>query len=268
MLDPWSLGHKALKKRAYLALIERQNINRATRLLFTSRAERDLASLAAGPLPVAEVIALGADSLPASRTRLKSDFFLRHPDLIGRQLLIFMGRIHQKKRPEVALEALARIANNWPRTTLLFVGSGDEAYMRRLYDLADGWNLGSRVRFLGQQYGVEKWQALAASDIFVLPSKQENFAIAAAEALKAGVPAILSRHINISAEVAEAGAGMVIEERDLCINLSNALVSMLTDPPRLADMARRAALWASAAYDWDVCGTRTFSLYETILKRC
>jgi glycosyltransferase involved in cell wall biosynthesis len=57
--------------------------------------------------------------------------------------------------------------------------------------------------------GELKWGALRASEIFVLPSHQENFGIVVAEALACGLPALISNKVNIWREVQSNGAGIV-----------------------------------------------------------
>jgi glycosyltransferase involved in cell wall biosynthesis len=54
-----------------------------------------------------------------------------------------------------------------------------------------------------------KWGAFYASDAFVLPSHQENFGIAVAEALGCGLPVLISDKVNIWREVQSDGAGLV-----------------------------------------------------------
>jgi glycosyltransferase involved in cell wall biosynthesis len=57
--------------------------------------------------------------------------------------------------------------------------------------------------------GVEKWAALHAAEVFALPSHQENFGIAVAEALACRVPVLISRAVNIWREIDGATAGLV-----------------------------------------------------------
>jgi glycosyltransferase involved in cell wall biosynthesis len=60
--------------------------------------------------------------------------------------------------------------------------------------------------------GTLKWGALAASEVFVLPSHQENFGIVIAEALSTNLPVILSSKVNIWREVANYWAGLVCDD--------------------------------------------------------
>ena len=54
-----------------------------------------------------------------------------------------------------------------------------------------------------------KWSALAAAEVFALPSHQENFGIAVAESLACGVPVLISQEVNIWREIDAANAGLV-----------------------------------------------------------
>jgi glycosyltransferase involved in cell wall biosynthesis len=57
--------------------------------------------------------------------------------------------------------------------------------------------------------GASKWGALAAAEVFVLPSHQENFGIAVAEALACGTPVLISNKVNIWREIEQENAGFV-----------------------------------------------------------
>jgi glycosyltransferase involved in cell wall biosynthesis len=67
---------------------------------------------------------------------------------------------------------------------------------------------GLPVTFAGPLYGEEKWGALAAAEVFALPSHQENFGIAVAEALASELPVLLSDKVNIWREIVADGAGL------------------------------------------------------------
>ncbi len=69
--------------------------------------------------------------------------------------------------------------------------------------------IADRITWAGMVSGDLKWGALLSSEIFVLPSHQENFGIAVAEALACGVPVLISDKVNIWNEVKVDGAGLV-----------------------------------------------------------
>lgn len=85
----------------------------------------------------------------------------------------------------------------------------------------------------GPVRGEEKWSVFSAADVFVLPSHQENFGLSAAEAMACGVPIVTSDAVGIAEDIAEAGAGLVVERTSE--SFSRAIISLLRD----ADMRRR-----------------------------
>ena len=72
--------------------------------------------------------------------------------------------------------------------------------------------LAPRITWTGMVSGAMKWGALRSAEVFVLPSHQENFAIAVAEALATGAPALISNKVNIWREVESDGAGLAADD--------------------------------------------------------
>lgn len=209
------------------------------------------------------VIALGADRPPAPPETLRAEFLATHPDLAPRRRAIFLGRLHGKKRPEAALRAMATLRQTHPDACLLFAGSGEaEADLRRM---TEELGLAEHVRFLGFLSGREKWQALAAAEAFVLPSQQENFAIALAEALHAGTPALLTRKVNIWREVTEAGAGWALDEDTLETSIATHLAALFDTPEKQTTASEAARTLAGRAFDWEISGRATHALYDEVL---
>lgn len=118
-----------------------------------------------------------------------------------------------KKSPELLLEAFA----GWRRSSaaalpsfLVFAGpSESESYLRKLKADVKRLGLSESVVFTGAVYGDAKWSALADADIFVLPSQNENFGNAAAEAIACGTPVVVTDRCGI-APLVEGRAGLVI----------------------------------------------------------
>lgn len=265
MLDPYSFGQKKLKKRTYLAAIERKTISAASRILFTADDERRLAEQTFGDIPHAAVVPLGADPLPTQKSALASKFCALHPDLKGKRLLLFMGRMHPKKRPHLLLDVVASLRSEVPDAVLVFAGGGDASYVSQIKARSQELDLANHVRFLGHLSGDAKHAALAVADLFLLPSHQENFAIALAEALHAGVPAVITKNINIWREVVEANAGVAVDDNQIVENLTIASRTLLLDAEKRAEMSENAVRLASRAFTWDATCRQTLKLYEDIL---
>jgi len=86
------------------------------------------------------------------------------------------------------------LLRSWPRIQILLAGPDDGTEQARLYGLATELGVSDRVHFLGGIYSTERISFLAGLDVFVLPSLDENYANAVAEALAAGTPVVASRH--------------------------------------------------------------------------
>jgi glycosyltransferase involved in cell wall biosynthesis len=207
MLDPWfrrAYPWRHLRKAVYWRLIEQRVIRDAAAVIFTCEEERRLGRETFQPwLARQEVILPLGTTAPAQDAGASRDLFLaRHPELRQQRLLLFLGRLHDKKGPDLLLEAFRRVA---PPLHLVMAGPcADSRYLAQLQRLANGLP----VTFTGPLYGEEKWGALAAAEAFILPSHQENLGMAVAEALAVGVPVLISKKVNIWREITEAGAGL------------------------------------------------------------
>jgi glycosyltransferase involved in cell wall biosynthesis len=207
MLDPWFRAASPLRharKALYWRAMEHRVARDAAAVIFTSDREKRLGRETFRPwMPKREVvIPLGTTAPPAAADELRARFFARFPALRGERILLFLGRLHAKKGCDLLIEALRRVA---PPLHLVFAGpSPDESFAERLRRMAEGLP----ITFAGPLYGEEKWGALAAAEVFALPSHQENFGIAVAEALASGLPVLLSDKVNIWREIVADGAGL------------------------------------------------------------
>jgi glycosyltransferase involved in cell wall biosynthesis len=96
--------------------------------------------------------------------------------------------------------------------------------------------------------GDAKWGAFYACEAFVLPSHQENFGVAVAEALACGRPVLLSDKVNIAAEIACDGAGIM--EVDTAAGVERLLARWINLPAEeRAAMSKRARECFRARYD-------------------
>ncbi len=266
MLDPYSLGIKSLKKRVYLKMVESCTIRGAAGVLFTADEERDLAVSQIGHVPHPGVVGLGADMPKASDEMLQVRFQSTHPELADKKLIVFLGRLHPKKRPDVVIRAMRGVRAKIPDVALLVVGDGQRDYVDGLKQLSESLGLRECVYFLGLLTGEEKWAVLASSRVFALPSLQENFAIAVAEALQLRVPVLITDKINIWREIVEADAGMLLREAFLEDDLANHAVALLSDPHNCSDMGRKARALAFRAYTWPASAQKLSVYYDAILE--
>ena len=213
MLDPWfktTYPLKHLKKSLYWPWAEYRVLRDARAVLFTSEEERLLARRSFRLYSAREeVVAYGAKEPPANLTELRQVFYAAHPHLIGKRLVLFLSRVHEKKGCDLLVHAFAAVAGADPRLHLVVAGPDQTGLVPRLKSLAGELCIAERITWPGMLRDDMKWGAFSSADAFILPSHQENFGIAVAEALGCGLPVLISDKVNIWREVAAHGAGFV-----------------------------------------------------------
>lgn len=249
---------RSLLKRLSIALIEGPMLRRAAAVHFTSEAER-IEAAELGIAMHAIVLPLGIEPFePAATSVLAATF----PQLVDRQLALFMSRLDRKKNIEELLRAFASIQNEVADCWLVIAGSGEDRYAASLRALADQLGLQERIVWTGFVSGAPKAALLAAADVFVLPSFSENFGIAAAEALMAGLPCVLGRGVALTVDVEVAGAGIGVAPD--AGSIARALKTVLSDAGLRARMRLSARTLAERKYSLPSMGKALSALYQRV----
>jgi glycosyltransferase involved in cell wall biosynthesis len=115
---------------------------------------------------------------------------------------------------------------------------------------------------VGYVDGDAKRSVLEQSDCFVLPSAHENFGLAVAEALAAGLPAIVTPGVALARDVNGAGAGLVAEAT--ASDLASAIRWAAGHPAALIEMGERAWQLAHRDLSWDRTCERLVALYREL----
>ncbi len=216
MLDPWFRRRypaKHLKKQAFWWLGQYRVLRDADRVIFTTEAERDLAPETFTPHQWRDaVVPLGTNRPEGDPEAQRAAFFGALPALRGRRFLLFLSRIHPKKGCDLLLRAFCQVAPAHPELDLVMAGPDPDGLRPGLEAIASEAGLAGRVHWPGMLQGDAKWGAFRAAEAFVLPSHQENFGIAIAEAIACGLPVLISDKINIWHYITEDGTGFVEED--------------------------------------------------------
>ncbi len=264
-LTPWALQQSPVKKKLYTTLIERQNLSQAAAIHCTTPQEaEDLRNF--GITTPTITLPLGVET-PTSIVAAKSELhhFYNIPD--NQLIILFLSRLHPKKRPDLLINTFNYIAaqNSTQNLNchLIMAGSGDPHYVDHLKQLVAQRNLTHQVTFTGFVIGHLKNTILQGSDIFALPSHSENFGIAVAEAMAAGLPVIVTPGVQIASEIKANNAGIVINnETELVI----AINQLIGSPKMRSHLSQNAIKLAKNKYNWSQITSQLISAYEDVLR--
>lgn len=267
MLDPWSLSQSKWIKRALLLWRVKSNLQHAAGIHYTAVAERDgAASLRLKPVSIVEPN--GVELEAYQRLPERGSFRVRFDIAADRPIVLFLSRIHPKKGIDLLIPAFARVAAAYAPETgpvLALVGPEHPGYRATVEALIAQHGVGDRVIWTGMLQGVDKVQAYVDSDIFVLPSYQENFGIVVAEAMAAGLPVIISDKVNLDRDVLTAGAGAVVPTQ--VEPLATAIRDWLGDPGRRSAAGEAGRRYAFDRFSWDTIANRWAGHYAELIER-
>ena len=249
MLAKEALEYSRIRKRLFWHLLQRRAYSGAAAWHATS--EQEAAEIRAfGIIAPIAVIPNGID-LP--------DVLADHAEARPRRRLLFLSRIHPKKGLPVLLEAWSQIAAERPDWDLVIAGA-DEGGHRADLETRVATDAIPNVTFTGPLYGKAKTALLKDTDLFVLPTRNENFGIAVAEALAAGIPAVVTTGAPWS--------GLVTERCGWWIDQGVApLTAALREATALPAQQRRAMGllgrdWMTRDFGWDRIGQQMCAVYK------
>jgi glycosyltransferase involved in cell wall biosynthesis len=253
MLDRWGLKHRRrFVKRASIRFVEGPLLRRAARVHFVSEHEHAQATelgLRMRPL----LLPLGLDL--ESVTRAASDS-------TARSTVLYLSRIDRMKGIDALLEAFALVVRRRPDARLVIAGDGPGDLVRSLEQRATALGLNEYVRWPGFVQGAEKAALLKAADVFVLPSRSENFGVAVAEAMAAGLPVIVTDGIGMSGLVARSASGIVTNGSAQA--LAAAIEQLLADPALRARMGTAGRGAVDEHLSLDAFGGHLEALYRSL----
>lgn len=214
MLDPWFNKRyplKWIKKTIYWWFTEHCLLERADAVIYTAREEAHLARHSFWPAaPKGYIASLGVED---PKVHLCPDLFYEaYPKLKNKRILLFLGRMHEKKGTDILIKAwLENSISKDPHQILVLVGPCQERKLQKILNNYTYENAQTNLYWLGMLQGCMKWAALSAASGFVLPSYQENFGIAVVEAMASSLPVFITKAINIWKEVDTYNAGFICD---------------------------------------------------------
>ncbi|WP_138499682.1 hormogonium polysaccharide biosynthesis glycosyltransferase HpsP [Nostoc sp. PA-18-2419] len=263
-LDPADLRKKKQLKQLYMAIIERQNLAGAAAIHFTSEQEAKISERFGVSTPDL-VIPLGVKEQEVSKVK-KGDIVHQQFNIpVDMPLLLFMSRIDPKKGLNLLIPALEKLLAVGCQFHFVLAGTNpqDPDYEQKIISQIKNSPLRSHTTITGFVTGELKASLLQAADLFVLPSYYENFGIAVAEAMLAGIPVVISDQVHICEQIRDSQSGWVgTTEVEALLDL---LQAALGNPAERQRRGLNAHKYAYINFSWDAIAKQTIQAYQEIL---
>lgn len=247
-----STEHERGGARAHPAIveIERQGLTAADRVIAVSYRTRRLVIERYGIAPdKIDVVHNAADHHP-----------WQSPDEPRLERVVsFIGRITWQKGPSHFIEAAHKIARQFPDVRFVMAGDGDRLPMMKALAAARG--IADLMQFPGFLDAAGVQALLARTTVYAMPSLSEPFGIGALEAIRSGVPVVLSNACGVS-EVVRHATQVVAGDS---IGLAEAIAHLLMHPKVL----RRQTVLAqqeAAAWSWRHAAQAVHAAYQVVFQ--
>lgn len=257
-LDAWALRKSPWRKRLATWIYEGQNLHAADCLHATSQKEvRDFRDFGLRN-PIA-LINNGVSSSWVNSVGDAAAFRSRFDLPPDRRIILFISRIARKKGLPMLLEAMHQLRHRLAEWLLVIAGVDEEGHEAEVAARAQELGLTERLKFIGPIFGQPKRDAMAAAELFVLPSHSEGAPMIVLEALAAEVP-VLTTHVAPWEELVRHDCGWWVEPS--VAGLVVALEAVATLPAeRWPLMRRRAKELVARNYAWSEIASQTLQLY-------
>ena len=175
------------------------------------------------------------------------------------KVVTFLGRITFQKGPEYFIEAAAKVLKRWDNVRFVMAGSGD--MMNRSIRQVARLGISDRFHFTGFLRGKEVQEMFALSDVYVMPSVSEPFGISPLEAMRTGVPSVISKQSG-AAEVLKYAFKVDFWDVDAMADEIYALLKY----PALANFASKYGFDEVNTLKWNNAALKIKNVYESVIK--
>ena len=234
MLAPFIRRVSARKKWIYNRLIADQIIRNAAVIIYTAEGERRETAELHFPTP-SVVIPTGVDIRQFAILPARGRFRARFLGGDTGPLVLFLARLHAKKGLDILIQAMVSVIAKFPEARLAIVGPHDP---KSLHEKVLQWikeaGIEAQTVVPGAADPQMRVEAFADSDLYVLPSFEENFGLSVFEAMSSGLPVVVSDTLNYAAEIAASGAGLSVPRS--AESFADGMIALLSDPERRRNM--------------------------------
>ncbi|MCC8174187.1 MAG: glycosyltransferase family 4 protein [Odoribacter sp.] len=179
---------------------------------------------------------------------------------VKEKIVTFLGRITYQKGPEYFIEAANKVLKVYPNVRFVMAGNGDmmNRSIRRVAQL----KIATHFHFTGFLQGQDVQKMFAHSDVYVMPSVSEPFGISPLEAMRSGVPTIISKQSGV-AEVLKYAVKVDFWDIDA---LADSIYGLLKYPA-MAKIAEKYGLEEVNEIKWDKAALKLKKIYRNLIRQ-
>lgn len=257
---PWAMRYKAWKKWTVWWLYQRRDFRKAVALHVTVPTEQTFVRRLGMKNPV--IVAPLGVALPPVKTRVD--------DGRTRRVFLFVSRVQKVKGLDNLIRAVSELRKSGVSDGQIplfrIVGPDQENHTAELKLLAHELGVEKDFEFAGPRYGDELSAEYERADVFVLPSRSENFSAVVADALAHAVPVITTKGTPWS-EIEEFNCGWWVDVGidPLLPALKSAMACSESD---LIEMGRRGRKLIEKRYSWSRATADLIAGYQRVLVEC
>lgn len=253
-------GRSMRLKRAFNRVVGTSIVRDAARVIAITEDEIQQALAYGVDAGAVRVIPNGVD-LSAYRHRDDEGFRQRF-ELGDAPFVLFMGRLHAIKGPDLLIEAFAALSEQFPSHRLILAGP-DDGMLDHLRAVTAKHGLRDRVRFIGHIAGETKSAAYHAAELLVIPSRQEAMSMVVLESGAAGTPVVATDKCGLN-NLASIGAGIVVAAT--ADGIAAGVAEALSEPARLRAMGEKLRAHTASTYAWNVVSAQLVALFDEVVE--
>lgn len=251
MLEPRAMRHHRWRKKLAWFAYQRKNIRSAKALHAT--VEREALEFQNLGLDLPSVVVANGVDLPDCEPVVKGDR--------SRRIAVFLGRVHPIKGLPDLVQAWRMVEpSGWQMRVL---GPDEDGHLAEVKSRVHAAGLDSDWQFEGAIGNDEKWRALADADLFIMPTKTENFGLSIAEALACRLPVITTEGAPWKGLTKHRCGWWVKPAPDALAGALKEAISL--SPEQRAEMGGRGRAWMEADYSWKEIGRQMAEAYANLL---
>lgn len=209
------------------------------------------------------VVMNGIDQLPFERS--DPGAFRQAFPTVKEKAILYVGRLSPSKGVDVLVDAFAKVSAKSPGSSLVFVGAGDSAFVRRLKQRAASLGASDDILFAGRVPDSMLPSAYAAASVTALPSLMEGFGLSVLESMASARPCVATRVGGVPEVLADGKTGLLVPPANV-ERLASAIGALLDDPGLARRMGEAGRDVARSRFQLERMARETVALYEEVLS--